>query len=339
MNTRGLMELVILNIGLRLGVITDAIFAMMVIMALVTTSLTTPILSLVYPRRMFEETLAPAEEKPAARGYSVLIPVANPQTGGQLLRLADMIVEPAPANRVYALHLRRPEEHEAYRSGLGESEAEAAPLSALLKQPHAVPVQPISFVSREVASDIVRIAGAWNVDLILMGFHKPVFSSTILGGTVHRVLTSAGCDVGVFVDRGFERGRSILVPFLGSPHDELAMRIAQKIGRNTGAAITVVRVVTPAERRPDDTRDVQAAVDRVFNDPSQPTPVTLRVIEDLSPVNAVLSAASTFDLVIIGVAEEWGLESQLFGFRPERIATQCPTSLLIVRAHQQEAAS
>src|SRR4051794_27496653 len=53
MNTRGLMELVILNIGRELGVITDAVFAMMVIMALVTTALTTPILNWVYPQRMF----------------------------------------------------------------------------------------------------------------------------------------------------------------------------------------------------------------------------------------------------------------------------------------------
>lgn len=44
MNTRGLMELVVLNIGLDLGVISPTLFAMMVIMALVTTVMTTPIL-------------------------------------------------------------------------------------------------------------------------------------------------------------------------------------------------------------------------------------------------------------------------------------------------------
>ena len=44
MNTRGLMELVILNIGLDVGVITPTLFSMMVIMALVTTFMTTPIL-------------------------------------------------------------------------------------------------------------------------------------------------------------------------------------------------------------------------------------------------------------------------------------------------------
>jgi len=49
MNTRGLMELVILNIGLEIGVISPAVFAMMVLMALVTTFMTTPLLELIYP--------------------------------------------------------------------------------------------------------------------------------------------------------------------------------------------------------------------------------------------------------------------------------------------------
>jgi len=46
MNTRGLMELIVLNIGLDLGVISPILFAMMVIMALVTTMVTTPVLQL-----------------------------------------------------------------------------------------------------------------------------------------------------------------------------------------------------------------------------------------------------------------------------------------------------
>ena len=46
MNTRGLMELVVLNIGLDIGVIPPALFTMMVLMALVTTFMTTPLLAL-----------------------------------------------------------------------------------------------------------------------------------------------------------------------------------------------------------------------------------------------------------------------------------------------------
>lgn len=55
MNTRGLMELVVLNIGLDLGVITPTLFAMMVIMALVTTFMTTPML-----RMLWKEEPTPA---------------------------------------------------------------------------------------------------------------------------------------------------------------------------------------------------------------------------------------------------------------------------------------
>jgi Kef-type K+ transport system membrane component KefB len=47
MNTRGLMELIVLNVGLDLGIISPALFTMMVLMALVTTMATTPLLALV----------------------------------------------------------------------------------------------------------------------------------------------------------------------------------------------------------------------------------------------------------------------------------------------------
>lgn len=51
MNTRGLMELVVLNVGVDLGIVSESLFTMLVVMALVTTFATTPILKLVYPAR------------------------------------------------------------------------------------------------------------------------------------------------------------------------------------------------------------------------------------------------------------------------------------------------
>jgi len=50
MNTRGMIELVILNIGLDIGVLTRPLFSMMVVMAVGTTLMTSPLLALVYPR-------------------------------------------------------------------------------------------------------------------------------------------------------------------------------------------------------------------------------------------------------------------------------------------------
>jgi Kef-type K+ transport system membrane component KefB len=49
MNTRGLMEVIVLNVGLDLGVISPTLFTMMVIMAIATTMMTTPLLHLVFP--------------------------------------------------------------------------------------------------------------------------------------------------------------------------------------------------------------------------------------------------------------------------------------------------
>ncbi len=56
MNTRGLMELVVLNLGLDLHVISPALFAMLVIMALITTFATSPVLHLLYRGRSVQES-------------------------------------------------------------------------------------------------------------------------------------------------------------------------------------------------------------------------------------------------------------------------------------------
>ncbi len=57
MNTRGLMELIVLNIGLDLGVISPTLFAMMVIMALVTTMMTSPALLLLSKKKVSSTVL------------------------------------------------------------------------------------------------------------------------------------------------------------------------------------------------------------------------------------------------------------------------------------------
>jgi Kef-type K+ transport system membrane component KefB len=67
MNTRGLMELIVLNVGMDLGVITPTVFTMLVIMALVTTIGTTPILRWVYPDRERARDLQ-GDSVPAATG-------------------------------------------------------------------------------------------------------------------------------------------------------------------------------------------------------------------------------------------------------------------------------
>jgi Kef-type K+ transport system membrane component KefB len=66
MNARGLMELVILDVGLDIGVISPALFSMMVVMALVTTFMTTPVLNVICPKEYLESA-----DKLGAEGVSV----------------------------------------------------------------------------------------------------------------------------------------------------------------------------------------------------------------------------------------------------------------------------
>lgn len=58
MNTRGLMELIVLTVGLDLGIISPTLFAMLVIMALVTTLATTPLLQLVQHEALYPSVAA-----------------------------------------------------------------------------------------------------------------------------------------------------------------------------------------------------------------------------------------------------------------------------------------
>ncbi len=250
MNTRGLMELVILNIGRDLGVITDAVFAMMVIMAIVTTALTTPILHLVHPKVEAEadKLAGEAEEN---KPFSVLIPVAFPASGAL----------PRPAWPPCSLLPSTP----AARSSpcISSDSPTATPIPSACPTPSSeptetlepllaaarhlqIPAEPIAFVSRDIPSDIARIARLRSADLILMGFHKPVFGQAILGGTVHRVMTASDNDVAVFVDRGIAGEiKTILAPYLGGKHDLLALEFAGRIARNSRAALD-----RPARRPP-----------------------------------------------------------------------------------------
>jgi Kef-type K+ transport system membrane component KefB len=78
MNTRGLMGLVAINVGADLGLLPREVFTMFVIMALVTTALTTPLLRLWLP----EEARAPSPGRPSKPGALRLPPARSPQPVG-----------------------------------------------------------------------------------------------------------------------------------------------------------------------------------------------------------------------------------------------------------------
>jgi Kef-type K+ transport system membrane component KefB len=76
MNTRGLVELIVLNLGLDLGILSPKLFTMLVIMALVTTFLTTPILQLLLRKNPWVER-APSRVFDGASSHIRVGPMAG----------------------------------------------------------------------------------------------------------------------------------------------------------------------------------------------------------------------------------------------------------------------
>ncbi len=331
MNTRGLMELIILNIGLDLGVISPVLFAMMVLMAIVTTITTTPALAAIYPlERLRAELLEPEAMR---AGTPVLVPVALASSGPALLDMAAALAE-GDAPRIYALHLARPLERGALGARLLQvplSNHEALEPLLAHAQVQGIEVRPLALVSRTPGADICDVARAKGARLIIMGWHKPVFSQAVLGGTVHQVMKGSAADVAVFIDRSspFPPQR-ILLPYTGTVHDRAALTLAARLTRRLGAQVTILHVVRPGRPQPRVEQEAQGVLVQEFPEPAGGH-TRLIVVESTRPAETVLQEAAGYDLTVLGVGEEWQLEPHVFGLRPERIAAQCPSSLLVVR--------
>lgn len=130
----------------------------------------------------------------------------------------------------------------------------------------------------------------------------------------------------------------MLVPYLGSDHDRVALRLAQRLAEQAGAWVTILHVLRP--ERGQERLGVEQRMQETFQTgPTlRHTEVVLRTIEHASPSEAVLAeAANDYNLVIIGAGREWGLEHRLFGLLPEAILTKSPVSVLVVRHYAAKA--
>jgi Kef-type K+ transport system membrane component KefB len=331
MNTRGLMELIVLNIGLDLGVISPTLFTMMVVMALVTTFMTTPLLKWIYPpSELARDRIdgAPVTSLTQAAPFTVMMCVSHGQAGSGMVALGRALTGDSRDAPVYALHLIPPTERASFHMRHDSKPPEEGALAPLMRraQQLGLEVRPLSFVSAEPGADICRTAEAKRADLILLGWHKPLFSRTMLGGTVHEVMQAASTEVAVLVDRGLTTLRRVLVPFIGSPHDRAALALARRLLRHVGAEVTLLHVTAP-DREPSEAR---TRVEELF--PEESGRVRLQVVAHASPEEAALEEARKgYDLVVVGVGPEWGLEDQLFGLQRERMIQDSPASLLVVR--------
>jgi len=179
MNTRGLVELVALNIGYDLGVLTPEIFAMLVIMALVTTFMTAPSLHFIdwVFKKKESVTLKEIEE---VNKYRILISFGKPEMGRTLLRLADGLIKSRKENSlVSAIHLSPNNLFNTHKMVEFEKDGFDPILSESKKLNQ--PVETIYKVSEDIGSDIAETANHGDYDLLLTGMGQSIFTGSLLG--------------------------------------------------------------------------------------------------------------------------------------------------------------
>lgn len=240
MNTRGLMELVVLNVGFELGVFPPMMFSMLVVMVLVTTLAATPLLARIYPPQDVIRDLLAAEPRGTARRANmdrVLACIQRPETGPHLIELAGALAH--AGSEIVALHLA-PEEDPAIPARDATDGDEA--LGPALARAHelGLSVRPLAFASHDPAEDIVRVADVRGAELVLVG-HAGRAGDLRFEGVVRDVLRQADTEVLVFVDRGFAAPPSrLLVATAGEVPDQAALAIAERLRRATGAPIVAL---------------------------------------------------------------------------------------------------
>jgi len=107
MNTRGLTELVILSVGLQLHILSPSLYSLMVIMALVTTAMSGPLLRVIYPDAVMEHDIAAADRAQLAGGpaHRIVVLVGQPQDAGPLVDLAADLAAGRPGGELVLAHL------------------------------------------------------------------------------------------------------------------------------------------------------------------------------------------------------------------------------------------
>lgn len=179
MNTRGLMELVVLNIGYDLGILSPEIFAMMVLMALITTFMTGPALSLINYRK-FAAPVSKESPGTASGNFDILISFANPQKGRSLLRLANGLTRGDTCNSTLTLMHLSPN-NELNQVNIDKYQEDSfAPVIAearRLKQDFTTFFR----VSNEIIPEIIHTANKGNYDLLMVGIGQSIYEGSILG--------------------------------------------------------------------------------------------------------------------------------------------------------------
>ncbi len=269
MNTRGLMELVVLNIGFDLGVLNPEVFAMMVIMALATTFMTGPGLNLIDKVFKKDNVVIPSEIVDNSK-YKVLISFGDRENGKSLFRLAHFFTKKLNNNAlITAMHLSPTNELNQFNI----EEYEQRSFEPILEESQLVDqkVTTLFKASNDIDTDIARVANQGEFDLLLIGLGQSIFEGSLLGkilGFTTRIITpdrlintftgkenifedalfddrtrqilaKSEVPVGILINKEFTKADKVFLPVFDKK-DAFLIQYAQKLINNSGAQITVL---------------------------------------------------------------------------------------------------
>lgn len=274
MNTRGLMELIVLNIGYDLGILSPSVFAMMVIMAIVTTFMTGPAMDLINYIFLKKSARYAAPRKVDYKGYRILLSFGLARSGRKLLRLAaQMLGRKQEEMHITALHLT----YNADLNPLQLAEFEKESFRPMQREARSLG---INIESRykpvmDIRKEITKILTNEPYDFLLVDAGKSLLKGTVIGnlfeagkvfypGNLLRTLSGnkkllpqlfpaddmmderaknfvedARCNIGVFFERNFENADKILIPVL-SVNDITLLPYARRFVQNNSASISVM---------------------------------------------------------------------------------------------------
>lgn len=272
MNTRGLMELVVLSIGLEMNILPPTIFVMLVIMTLVTTFMTTPLISLINVCfRTSERIQFQRQENLKTDKYKVLLSFARAGSGVVLLNVAyQMFLKGKKKLDLTALHLTVGSDVNPIHT----EDFENMSFTPIMTEANKLNMQIETRydVCSNATQHICSIVNNEGYDFLLVGAgvsmsdlpsdrkaHKTwrKLSERFFGKNVqHPILTPGAlikdktkefvelsdCSVGIFVNRDFVRAEQILV-IICSENDLPLLDYAKRLQRTTHGFIHMLNLV------------------------------------------------------------------------------------------------
>jgi hypothetical protein len=347
MNTRGLTELIVLNLALTAGAISGALFAALVLMALVTTLMAGPMLRLLDPRGEFgaqvEDDLHDAARDAAREHPGLTVPdrsiLVAPQTDAaldQLVALAAPLAHTPPPHELIIVRLVAPPRGAGVRAGLQSENVALRRASRTIDEARSrlandgLAARGVAVTSSAPAADIVHIVSREAVDLVLIDGRRRLVGDGVPLGEVSAVLRDADCDAAVLIARD-ERAihtdteHPVLVPFGGAEHDWAALELASWIASRHGAPLKLLG----AAGQTADSRSVTRTLADAGLIVQQSSGVRTEPVVVTGGRDGIVAAARGAGLLVIGLSDRWRRE----GLGPTRseIAKAAPAPVLFVR--------